>query len=132
MACQGNQTLPFIMFVRVYSIIQRDKQFTHSTLIKNALFFNRVPDGLEDVSKYPDLVAELLRRGWTDDDIKNALGKNLLRVFGEVERVRTHKNIYAYANQLNIAKNSILTCKISKCNFHVSIGQRHPEWSPTR
>lgn len=61
---------------------------------------NRVPDGLEDVSKYPDLVAELLRRGWTDDEIKNALGRNLLRVFREVERVWTHENIHA-SNQLN-------------------------------
>ncbi|XP_051984177.1 dipeptidase 1-like [Xyrauchen texanus] len=48
----------------------------------------RVPTGLEDVSKYPDLVALLLKRGWNDDEIKDALGRNLLRVFGEVERVR--------------------------------------------
>ncbi|KAL6468863.1 hypothetical protein MHYP_G00223870 [Metynnis hypsauchen] len=48
----------------------------------------RVPTGLEDVSKYPDLVAELLRRGWTDDEIKDALGRNLIRVFADVEAVR--------------------------------------------
>ncbi|TRY71457.1 hypothetical protein DNTS_011729 [Danionella cerebrum] len=48
----------------------------------------RVPVGLEDVSKYPDLVAELLKRGWTDDEIRDALGRNLLRVFKEVEEVR--------------------------------------------
>ncbi|XP_033897709.3 dipeptidase 1 [Acipenser ruthenus] len=48
----------------------------------------RVPEGLEDVSKYPDLVAELLRRGWTDIEVKAALGNNLLRVFKEVEKVR--------------------------------------------
>uniref|UniRef100_A0A3B4C3A3 Dipeptidase n=1 Tax=Pygocentrus nattereri TaxID=42514 RepID=A0A3B4C3A3_PYGNA len=48
----------------------------------------RVPTGLEDVSKYPDLVAELLRRGWTDDEIKDALGRNLIRVFQDVETVR--------------------------------------------
>lgn len=45
----------------------------------------RVPDGLEDVSKYPDLVAELLRRGWTEEEIKAALAYNFLRVFQEVE-----------------------------------------------
>lgn len=56
---------------------------------------NRVPVGLEDVSKYPDLVAELLSRGWTDDDIKKALGRNLLRVFKQVETVWIHKNIHA-------------------------------------
>ncbi|XP_056318122.1 dipeptidase 1 [Danio aesculapii] len=48
----------------------------------------RVPVGLEDVSKYPDLVVELLRRGWSDNEIKDALGGNLLRVFRDVEIVR--------------------------------------------
>ncbi|XP_023856954.1 dipeptidase 1 [Salvelinus sp. IW2-2015] len=52
----------------------------------------RVPGGLEDVSKYPALVAELLRRGWTDAEVKAALGDNLLRVFREVERVRDSLN----------------------------------------
>ena len=33
-----------------------------------------VPEGLEDVSKYPTLTAELLRRGYKDDDIKQDPG----------------------------------------------------------
>ncbi|XP_062997030.1 dipeptidase 1 [Elgaria multicarinata webbii] len=48
----------------------------------------RVPVGLEDVSKYPDLVAELLRRKWTEEEVRGALAENLLRVFQEVEQVR--------------------------------------------
>lgn len=48
----------------------------------------RVPSGLEDVSKYPDLVAELLRRQWTEAEIRGALADNLLRVFEAVEEVR--------------------------------------------
>ena len=36
--------------------------------------------GLEDVSTYPMLVAELLRRGWSDDDVKKLAGRNILRV----------------------------------------------------
>ncbi|XP_039990779.1 dipeptidase 1 isoform X2 [Xiphias gladius] len=48
----------------------------------------RLPEGLEDVSKVPNLVAELLRRGWTDEEVKAALGNNLLRVLREVELVR--------------------------------------------
>ncbi|XP_070704274.1 dipeptidase 1 [Pempheris klunzingeri] len=48
----------------------------------------RLPEGLEDVSKVPNVVAELLRRGWTDEEVKAALGNNLLRVLKEVERVR--------------------------------------------
>ncbi|XP_012674677.1 dipeptidase 1 [Clupea harengus] len=53
---------------------------------------SRVPEGLEDVSKYPALVEELLRRGWTDDEVKAALGENLLRVFKKVEEVRDSMN----------------------------------------
>ena len=45
------------------------------------------PDGLEDVSKFPDLIAELLRRGWTAQDIRKLAGLNLLRVMSEAERV---------------------------------------------
>ncbi|XP_054626878.1 dipeptidase 1 [Dunckerocampus dactyliophorus] len=48
----------------------------------------RLPEGLEDVSKVPNLVAELLRRGWSDDDVKAALGNNLLRVLKRAEEVR--------------------------------------------
>ena len=43
--------------------------------------------GLEDVSKYPALTAELLRRGYKDDEIKKIIGGNVLRVMREVERV---------------------------------------------
>ena len=43
--------------------------------------------GLEDVSTYPMLVAELLRRGWTDDDIKKIAGRNILRVMRAAETV---------------------------------------------
>jgi membrane dipeptidase len=46
-----------------------------------------VPAGLEDVSKYPALTAELLRRGWPEDDVKKALGLNVLRVMRRAEEV---------------------------------------------
>jgi membrane dipeptidase len=46
-----------------------------------------VVQGLEDVSKYPDLTAELLKRGYTDQDIRKILGQNILRVMREAERV---------------------------------------------
>ena len=48
-----------------------------------------VPVGLEDVSKYPALTAELLRRGWSDGDIRKALGANVLRVMRGAEEVST-------------------------------------------
>ena len=43
--------------------------------------------GLEDVSKYPDLTAELIRRGYKDEDIKKILGLNVLRVMKQAEAV---------------------------------------------
>lgn len=43
------------------------------------------PVGLEDVSKFPNLFAELIRRGWTDAELEKLAGKNLLRVFREAE-----------------------------------------------
>ena len=46
-----------------------------------------VPAGLEDVSKYPALTAELLRRGWADEDVRKALGSNVLRVMRSTEEV---------------------------------------------
>ena len=46
-----------------------------------------VPAGLEDVSKYPALTAELLRRGWGETDVRKALGLNMLRVMRRAEDV---------------------------------------------
>ncbi len=43
--------------------------------------------GLEDVSKYPALFAELIRRGWSDADLRKLSRENILRVMGQVERV---------------------------------------------
>jgi membrane dipeptidase len=43
--------------------------------------------GLEDVSKFPDLFAELARRGWSDADLRKLAGENLLRVFSAAEKV---------------------------------------------
>jgi membrane dipeptidase len=46
-----------------------------------------VVEGLEDVSTYPALTAELLRRGYTDADIKKILATNMLRVMRAAEKV---------------------------------------------
>jgi membrane dipeptidase len=45
------------------------------------------PRGMEDVSKLPDLVVELARRGYSEEDLTKILGGNLLRVMRQVERV---------------------------------------------
>ena len=46
-----------------------------------------VVQGLEDVSTYPALFAELARRGWSDGDLRKLAGENLLRVFAQAEAV---------------------------------------------
>jgi membrane dipeptidase len=46
-----------------------------------------MPDGLEDVSKYPALFAELADRGYDDEDLTKIAGQNVLRVMREAERV---------------------------------------------
>jgi len=47
----------------------------------------RVPVGLEDVSKFPTLLAELGRRGWSEPDLAKVAGENTLRVLREAENV---------------------------------------------
>jgi membrane dipeptidase len=44
-----------------------------------------VPVGLEDVSTFPMLIAELLRRGYTDDDVRKIASRNILRVMRGAE-----------------------------------------------
>lgn len=44
-------------------------------------------EGLENVTRYPYLFAELLRRGYSDDDLRKIAGRNLLRAMREMERV---------------------------------------------
>ena len=49
--------------------------------------FRGPPDGLEDVSCYPALLAELMRRGYSHEDIKKVAGLNVLRVLKQAEGV---------------------------------------------
>jgi membrane dipeptidase len=48
---------------------------------------NELPEGLADVSTYPALLAELMRRGWSDADVAKLAGGNVLRVMEQAERV---------------------------------------------
>jgi membrane dipeptidase len=47
----------------------------------------RMPDGLEDCSKLPKITEALLRKGYSEDDIRKILGRNFLRVMEQAERV---------------------------------------------
>lgn len=46
-----------------------------------------VPVGLEDVSDYPALFAELSRRGWTESELRKLAGENVLRAMRDAEEV---------------------------------------------
>lgn len=48
---------------------------------------NDMPEGAKDVSMLPNITYELLKRGYSEPDIRKILGGNLLRAFGEAERV---------------------------------------------
>jgi membrane dipeptidase len=47
-----------------------------------------LPQGLGDVSTYPALLAELMRRGWSDADVAKLAGGNILRVMEAAEKVK--------------------------------------------
>ncbi|HVH71176.1 MAG TPA: membrane dipeptidase, partial [Candidatus Dormibacteraeota bacterium] len=46
-----------------------------------------MPYGMEDASKLPKITDDLLKRGYSEGDLKKILGENTLRVMAEVERV---------------------------------------------
>jgi membrane dipeptidase len=46
-----------------------------------------MPDGLEDCSKLPKITDALLRKGYSDGDVRKILGENTLRVMEQAERV---------------------------------------------
>ncbi|MGL4637700.1 MAG: dipeptidase [Beijerinckiaceae bacterium] len=46
-----------------------------------------VPEGLEDVSKFPDLIAALMERGWSDANLAKLASRNFVRVMRAVEKV---------------------------------------------
>ncbi|KAK3044887.1 hypothetical protein LTS18_015136 [Coniosporium uncinatum] len=62
------------------------------------------PRGLEDVSKFPDLVAELLKQGVSDVDAGKIVGRNLLRVWREVDEVaaRLQKTMHPVEDDIKL------------------------------
>jgi membrane dipeptidase len=48
---------------------------------------DQMPSGLEDVSCYPALIAELMERRWSEEDCSRLCGDNILRVLGDAEVV---------------------------------------------
>jgi membrane dipeptidase len=65
---------------------------------------NSVPLGLEDVSTYPALLAELLRRGYSDADIRKITSGNVLRAFRQAEAVARRLQAERQPSTMPLAK----------------------------
>ena len=81
----------------------REFSLRRSRLLLATLLSDRVPEGLEDVSKYANLFSSLYASGnWTLLDLKKLAGLNFLRVWREVEKVRDSQistNIFFFGFQ---------------------------------
>ena len=64
---------------------------------------DEVPTGLEDVSKFPRLLAELARRGWSDADLAKVAGGNLLRALAGAEQTAAQLRKHRLASGATIA-----------------------------
>jgi membrane dipeptidase len=47
---------------------------------------------MEDISKLPNITYELLRRGYSEGDVRKILGENFLRAFAQAERVAANSH----------------------------------------
>jgi len=79
------------------------------------------PEGAQDVSMYPNITYELLKRGYSERDIRKILGENLLRVFAEAERVSRgmSKSISGDGSLKRIGKNDAVTAPSSQAALDV-------------
>ena len=69
---------------------------------------DEVVEGLEDVSTYPNLIAELLRRGWSEDDVASVTNGNVMRVIREMEAVSQRLRETRQPSTLSIPRGSIV------------------------
>ena len=60
--------------------------------------------GLEDVSTFPVLLAELARRGWTDGELRKVAGENVLRVLARAEKVSRTLRVQRPASTASIGQ----------------------------
>jgi membrane dipeptidase len=62
------------------------------------------PRGLEGVDRYPALLIELMRRGWSDEEIAKLAGENVLRVMAQAERVAANLNAHRMPSEAKPAQ----------------------------
>lgn len=69
------------------------------------------PQGLEDVSSYPKLFAELIRRGWSDRELEMVAGGNVLRALERVEKVSSQLRAATPAASVNCSPVDLRSCQ---------------------
>jgi membrane dipeptidase len=81
---------PITTLAQVADHIEHVRQVAGSDHVGLGSDFDGIPDapvGLEGVDRYPALLEELMRRGWSDADIAKLAGENLLRAMAAAEQV---------------------------------------------
>lgn len=60
--------------------------------------------GMEDVSTYPNLLIELINRGWTEDEIRKICSENFLRVFEDIEKISERLKLETLPSLMNLSE----------------------------
>jgi membrane dipeptidase len=87
---EAQHPMPVTTLAQVADHVEHIRQVAGVDHVGLGSDFDGIPDapvGLEGVDRYPALLAELMRRGWSDADIAKLAGENLLRAFGTAEQV---------------------------------------------
>jgi membrane dipeptidase len=87
---EAQHPMPVTTLAQVADHIEHIRQVAGVDHVGIGSDFDGIPDapvGLEGVDRYPALLEELMRRGWSDADIAKLAGENLLRTLAAAEQV---------------------------------------------
>ena len=87
---EAQHPMPVTTLAQVADHVEHIRQVAGVEHVGIGSDFDGIPDapvGLEGVDRYPALLAELMRRGWSDADISKLAGENLLRALTTAEQV---------------------------------------------
>jgi membrane dipeptidase len=87
---EAQHPMPVTTLAQVADHVEHIRQVAGVDHVGIGSDFDGIPDapvGLEGVDRYPALLEELMRRGWSDADIAKLAGENLLRSLGTAEQV---------------------------------------------
>jgi membrane dipeptidase len=89
-AWEAQNPMPVTTLAQVADHVEHIRQVAGVDHVGIGSDFDGIPDapvGLEGVDRYPALLEELMRRGWSDSDIAKLAGENLLRTLAAAEQV---------------------------------------------